>query len=163
MMGHPGAISLADADKPKPDAEASAIEVMFAICPVPMLLVGEDGVIRLTNAELDNLFKYPEGALVGQWYVQADDPGDTFLTGYAERFPEATPYTAGNCHDVVSLIAKAVETKRTSGEQLQDFLFSLRDFKGAMGEYSATGDNRFSLPAAVKVVTEKGFEKLDDS
>lgn len=38
----------------------------FDVSPMPLLLVSADGVIRLTNAGLDELFGYPVGALIGQ-------------------------------------------------------------------------------------------------
>ena len=38
----------------------------FEICPMPLLLVSADGRIRMTNAELDEMFEYGPGELIGQ-------------------------------------------------------------------------------------------------
>ena len=43
---------------------------------------------------------------------------------------------------------------------INKFLHTVKDFSGAMGTYSASGKNAFTLPAAIKVVTESGFEEL---
>ncbi|MFD2857114.1 hypothetical protein ACFSZS_23530 [Seohaeicola zhoushanensis] len=40
-------------------ADLQVFTLMFAICPVPLLLVSEDGVILMTNGECDQLFDYP--------------------------------------------------------------------------------------------------------
>jgi len=40
------------------------------------------------------------------------------------------------------------------------FLHTVKDFNGALGTYSASGDNRFTLPAAIKVITADGFKKI---
>ena len=100
-----------------------------------------------------------KGALEGQWYVQADDPEGDFLQRFQKRFPGETFYTAANCHDAVGLAAAALEAGRAP-RGFGGFLAEVRDFKGALGTYSASGDNRFSLPATVKVVSSGGFRKL---
>lgn len=55
----------------KPDRQASDIsihrfELVFESCPVPLLLVREDGRILMTNSGLDRLFDYPNGTLIGE-------------------------------------------------------------------------------------------------
>ncbi len=101
-----------------------------------------------------------DGALSGHWYVQADDPGEVFLKEYKEKYPDAMSYTAGNCHDALLLFAEAVKQKKIKAG-MKDYFASVKNFKGAMGTFSATGDNRFSLPATIKVVTDSGFKKLN--
>ena len=100
-----------------------------------------------------------EGALVGHWYVNADDPSDAFLREYAREFPGASFFGAGNSHDAVLLLSAAIE-QDASREGINSFLHNVKDFSGVMGVYSATPDNRFTLPAAIKVVTQQGFIKL---
>jgi len=39
----------------------------------------------------------------------------------------------------------------------------VKEFRGALGTYSASGDNLFTLPAAVKEVTATGFRRLGPS
>jgi len=100
-----------------------------------------------------------EGALLGQWYVNTDDPDERFLNEYRRRFPGASLYGASNGHDALLLMAHAARA-RLDREGINRMLHTLKDFSGALGTYSATGDNRFTLPAAVKVVTADGFAKV---
>ncbi|RIL09434.1 MAG: hypothetical protein DCC75_06525 [Proteobacteria bacterium] len=109
--------------------------------------------------EDNNEVKIAEGALEGAWYVSADDPDDSFTKEYRRRFPQASFFTAPNGHDAVMILAQAI--KQSKGrDDLRRFLRNLKDFTGAMGTYSASGDGRYTLPAAVKVVTKQGFAKL---
>ncbi len=106
--------------------------------------------------------KSSNGALIGQWYVNGDDPNGSFLTEYRSKFKDASIFGAPNAHDIMMLIAAAVQGSGTAGnyrERINDFLHSVKNFSGALGSYSASGDNRFTLPAAVKIVTANGFEK----
>lgn len=107
-----------------------------------------------------NEVKASSGALVGQWYVNNDEPEGTFPKLYASRFPEASTYASANGHDFVLLLAKAIESGY-DGKNINQFFKTLKDFKGALGTFSASGDQRFTLPATIKVVTKDGFEKLN--
>ncbi len=106
-----------------------------------------------------NEVKASEGALVNQWYVNNVEPDSTFSANYAKRFPGASTYASANGHDLALLFAAVLE-RGYKKENLNDFFKNLKDFKGALGTYSATGDQRFTLPAAIKVVREGGFEKV---
>lgn len=67
--------------------------------------------------------------------------------------------SAVNCYDIARLLGHSAEKNHSSAE-LINYLKTVKDFKGAGGTFSATGDNRFTLPAVVKVVTEDGFREL---
>lgn len=96
-----------------------------------------------TEIELAN------GALEGQWYVQTGDLEPQFLRAYQSRFPGASTFSAGHCHELVKLIAEA----RRLGVPLASFLRTAKNFRGgALGEISATGDGRFTIPAAVREI-----------
>lgn len=103
-----------------------------------------------------------KGAMIGGVYAQADDPSGSFVAEYEKRFPGASSYTAANCHDLVLLFGKAIGEGKTSPAQITAFMHSVTDFSGAMGTYSSTGDNLFSLPATLKVITKQGFALLSD-
>jgi branched-chain amino acid transport system substrate-binding protein len=111
-------------------------------------------IIGIESFEEKSEVEASQGALLGQWYVQSADAGPDFRTAYLKRFPGASLYSAGHCHDIMTLIARA----RTEKKLLPEFLHALKDFSGAMGTVSATGDHRFSLGAVVKKVTPAGFE-----
>lgn len=107
-----------------------------------------------------NEIKLAQGALEGAWYVNAEDPTGSFTENFKERFPEASLYAAGNAHDSILLFAVAARGASNS-DQIVHFLRTLKDFSGAMGTYSASGDNRFALPAALKEVRGEGFVTLN--
>lgn len=99
------------------------------------------------------------GALFGSWYSTAATGDTSFVEEYRKRFPGAMLITANNGFDAISLLATA-SRHGTSGETVATFLRTVRDFIGASGKFSATGDNRFSLPAALKYVAQDGFKEL---
>jgi branched-chain amino acid transport system substrate-binding protein len=99
-----------------------------------------------------------EGALIGQRFISAADPGESFAAEYLKAYPGAALYGAPNGYDIVMLLAEALR-KGKRAEELNEYLHSFKDFSGSMGTYSATGNNTFTLPAAIKVVTKEGFEQ----
>jgi branched-chain amino acid transport system substrate-binding protein len=114
--------------------------------------------------EDENAVKLSNGALIGSWYATYDDGDSGFLGRYKAAYPGASTIGAANGYDSVGIINAALignsaldDSKSTS--KISAHFQSLKNFQGALGTYSATGDNRFSLPAAIKVVTESGFKK----
>ena len=99
------------------------------------------------------------GALVGQWYVNSKSAQPDFLKAYERKFPEAPSFAAANGYDFVKIIALALSKDRST-QGINHTLHKLDDFQGALGRYSASGQNTFTLPAAIKVVTESGFKEL---
>jgi len=109
--------------------------------------------------EDNNEVKNSNGALIGQWYVNADEGDPNFLKRYREKFPNSTSYASANGYDLVMHFKEAY-LKGLKGKDVATYFHNLKDYKGALGTYSSTGDNRFSMPACVKIVKEHGFEKL---
>lgn len=99
------------------------------------------------------------GTLVGSWYANAADSDGEFLKLFQQRYPGASSYAAATGHDAVLLLGAAID-KGVKPEELYSFIATLKDFTGAMGTFSSTGDQKFSLPAELKVVTNDGFERL---
>ena len=106
-----------------------------------------------------NELRAAAGTLEGAWYVNAGDGDGAFLRRYKERYPEASTYAAGNGHDAALLLAAALD-RGYPRNKIHEFLANLKGFSGALGVYSSTGDQRFSLPAVVKVATKDGFETV---
>jgi len=100
------------------------------------------------------------GALIGKWYVNADEPSAAFQQSFKAAYNEAPGWGAGNAYDSVMLLAEGFKRSGHDNKLIADFLRNLKDYQGAAGTYSATGDNRFDLPATVKLVTKDGFVKL---
>lgn len=98
-----------------------------------------------------NEVKAAAGALDGAWYTNAADPSAEFLARYKKKYPNASTFGAANGHDFVLLLAAALD-RDASREGINHFLHNVKDFSGALGTYSSSGDNRFTLPAAVMLV-----------
>lgn len=120
----------------------------------------EADLVGIELFEDKNEVKASSGALINQWYVNVDIADDSFIKLYQKAYNEYPGWAAANAFDSLNLIAKAVVTVGTNNQKIAEFLDTLKDYTGAAGKYSATGDHRFELPATVKVVREDGFEKL---
>jgi len=139
----------------------------------PLLMLGQVGLFARQAREMGiklpffgiETFEDPHevtlsrGALVGHWYINADEPNDLFTKEFMQRFPGSSTWTAANAHDAILLLGEALKSG-SSREHINHFLHTVKDFSGALGTYSASGDNRFTLSAAVKLVTKDGFIKI---
>ncbi len=99
------------------------------------------------------------GALYDQWYVQADDPEESFIATYKEKYPSSSIYGASNGADAIHLILDAIRKGAHTTKELATYFKSAEEFQGNSGKISARGDNRFTFPATVKIVTKEGFKK----
>lgn len=89
-----------------------------------------------------------EGALVGQFYVDAALPDEAFLKRFSAQHPESSLYAVPITYDAFNIMVTGLKDQ----EGINHFLHNVKDFKGVSGVISATGDNRFTLPAAIKIV-----------
>lgn len=108
-----------------------------------------------------NEVKASDGALIGKWYVNAADPRADFTARYKAKYNENPGFGAGNAYDSLALVAFASAAYENSNERMAEHLRTLKDYHGAVGIYSASGDNRFLLPAVLKVVEKDGFKRLN--
>jgi ABC-type branched-subunit amino acid transport system substrate-binding protein len=99
------------------------------------------------------------GAMLNQWYVNSDTPSEEFRRAFEQKFPNSSQYTAANGHDAALLLGDAI-SKGFDKSNLNKYLQNVKDFRGALGTFSSSGDQRFTLPAAIKVVRQSGFEKV---
>ena len=106
-----------------------------------------------------NEVKNANGTLEGAWYVNADDASGDFVRKFKARFPTSSMYSAANGYDTVKLLISAAK-RDPSAEGVRFYLSTLSNFEGALGKYSASGDQRFTLGAAVKEITKDGFIKI---
>ena len=104
--------------------------------------------------EDENEVKASEGALIGHWYVNADVATGDFMQTYRDAYKQHPGWGAANAFDTLNLVADAVTLFGPDTEKVVDYLNSLTNYSGAAGVYSASGDNRFTLPAAIKMVTK---------
>jgi len=106
--------------------------------------------------EDSSAIKLAQGALTGAWFATYGTGDDQFSKEFTERYPDSMTIGAGNGYDLILILAKSKAAGRSSSQKIAADLHTLKDFTGALGTYSATGDNRFGLPAALKVVAEDG-------
>lgn len=98
-----------------------------------------------------NEVKAAGGALNGIWYVDASNGLPSFLENFKKTYGEsAGTYSAANGYDIIQILAAAWRAGNRSGPELAKSLATLKDYSGALGTYSATGDHLFTLEAAVK-------------
>lgn len=103
------------------------------------------------------------GLFSGVLYATAGDPTPAFLEAYRARYPSKSYYTASNAFDIVNLLVAGSRNKKDS-DAVVGFLRNLRDYPTASGVISSTGDNRFSLPTALKTINKLGkVEALHDT
>ncbi|HQH27740.1 MAG TPA: penicillin-binding protein activator [Oligoflexia bacterium] len=138
-----------------------------------LLMSGQVGVfarqVRQSGIELPlfgfELFEDPnevkaaDGALTGAWYVMAGDASSAFNEKFQQHYPDSSLFGAANGYDLIFLLSAARE-HGTSAESVNFFLHNVKDFHGVLGTFSATGENSFTLPAMLKVVTHDGFAPL---
>ena len=99
-----------------------------------------------------------QGALLGGWLVSLNViEDDSFTSKYIEKFKTTPANYAVNGFDVAKIFIEGAEAP-----SLISYLKTLHDFKGAMGTYSVTADNDFSIPVQIKTITDKGFIRQTD-
>jgi branched-chain amino acid transport system substrate-binding protein len=132
----------------------SSFAKQFKAMQLPAELVG------METFEDEGEVKAAQGALLGAWYVNASDPTDEFVQEYKARYNEHPGWGTGNGYDSLRLVVNAVKSVGTDNNKVREYLGSIKDYSGATGKFSSSGDNRFTLPAALKKITDKGFEPL---
>lgn len=118
-------------------------------------------LIGMETFEDEAEVKASQGALVGAWYVNASDSTNEFTESYKKRFGELPGWGSGNGFDSLRLISSGIRKVGHSTDDVVNYLRNIKDYQGASGTYSSSGDNRFTLPAALKRVTNSGFESLN--
>ncbi len=99
------------------------------------------------------------GALDGQFYINASDGTTEFVTRYRKRFPGDTLTSAANCYDFVSLLAHSPEV---TVDGFRKYLFELTEFPGMVGTVSSNRDQSFDLPAVLKIIKGRDFVTLPE-
>jgi branched-chain amino acid transport system substrate-binding protein len=99
-------------------------------------------------------------ALLGAWFATTGDPAGWFSQAFRERYPKSTIVSAGNAHDAVVLLTRAVSAGGTNPAAVAKYLRTVHGFPGALGTYGATPGNKFGLPAVLKRVALDGFPLL---
>ncbi|MCB0324534.1 MAG: ABC transporter substrate-binding protein [Bdellovibrionales bacterium] len=101
-----------------------------------------------------------EGALEGAWYVNASDPTPSFIERYQARYGKHPGWAASNAYDSLDLLVDGVQRFGPENEAIRKHLASVKDYQGASGPFSASGDNRFTLSATLKQIQDGKFVAL---
>lgn len=117
-------------------------------------------LVGMETFEDEGEVKAAAGALEGAWFVNASDPHSEFIATYKARFRRHPGWGVGNGYDSLNLIIEGLVSGKRDANAMRDHLRAIRDYRGAMGVYSSSGDNRFNLPAMLKRVTALGFTAL---
>lgn len=117
-------------------------------------------LIGIETFEDEAEVKASNGALVGAWFVSAAENRSDFVETYKRKYKEHPGWAAGNGYDSLKLIYLALKDVGPNNDLIANFLRAIKDYPGATGTYSASGDNRFTLPATLKRVTQRGFESF---
>ena len=100
-------------------------------------------------------FKASGGLLAGAIYSTGADPTPDFISRYRAAFGDLSYYTANQAYDSIRLLVDA--SKKTKDAQtVVSFLRGLKNYPTASGPATSTGDNRFHLPCALKVLDPNG-------
>ena len=142
--------------------------IIFLVMPEPVVALVKQTRQAGINADLigcemfedDSVIKSVGDLLTGQWYVTADSAIPSFAAELHSFSGQQPTFGTANGYDAFNLLVQGGLREGLRAKALADFLRNLKDYQGASGFYSATGDNRFALPAAVKRVIKGGFEKI---
>lgn len=104
-----------------------------------------------------------DGALDGAWYVNAAAADSSFSARYQNAFGRPPGWASANAYDTLRLVAEAAAASGGENEPAARWLSSVKDYSGAAGKYSASGDHRFLLPAALRRVRPDAFVDIDKS
>jgi branched-chain amino acid transport system substrate-binding protein len=120
-------------------------------------------LVGMETFEDDGEVKAAAGALEGAWFVTAAHPTHTFGERFRARWGEGPGIASGNGYDATMMLAEGVAQSKTNATEMIQYLQTIKDFQGACGTYSASGDNRFTLPAALKRVRAGAFPSFAES
>lgn len=91
------------------------------------------------------------GALQGHWHVSDYSGTEEFQRKYQKRYSEASTFCAGNGYELVHLFL-AIAKKELKRADIPDFIRGLQGWNTVLGPISMGSDNRFVLPATVRVI-----------
>lgn len=96
------------------------------------------------------------GLFTGTIYATGGEPQADFIKRYQAKYPGESYYTANQAYDIVKMYA-AASREHKDGAAIVAFLRSRKDYPTTSGLVTATADNRFRLPTALKRIDEQGI------
>lgn len=120
-------------------------------------------IIGMETFEDEAEVKASDGTMQGLWYVNASDPTGDFAEKYRGRWGTHPGWGSGNAFDAMALVGRAIAAGKSDADSVREYLRSVTIYKGASGTYSASGDNRFNLPASLKRIVGEKFVVIENS
>lgn len=110
-------------------------------------------IFGVHNLEDPNEIANAKGALEGAWLVTGDDSAaGPYLEAYTKRFGIPPPAGGVNAYDAAKLFIEAAKTG-----DINSYLHTVQDFKGAYGRYSASGRNDFTIETRLKIISNNSI------
>ena len=116
--------------------------------------------VGLNFIEGEETLATAKSSLEGVIYTNAQTPEDWFLKNYEQNYKKAPGPGSAHLFDVINLMAGQIDKGKTSPENLIDYLGALKDYHGALGTFSSTGEHEFTIPIMLKTIRNGQFEKL---
>ena len=98
-----------------------------------------------------------QGSLDGIVYTQAADPEDWFAKKYKQVYNKSIGPGSAHFYDAITIIASGVEKDITASTEINQYLNRIKDFRGALGEYSSTKSHEFTLPLVLRTIRDNKF------
>lgn len=103
-----------------------------------------------------------QGTLEGAVYTQARQPEGWFEKAYSDTYKVESGIGAAHLFDAITISGLLeVDKKIPSKEDIAQHLNTLKDFNGALGNYSSTGTHEFSLQIILKTIKDNKFAYFD--
>lgn len=107
-----------------------------------------------------------QNTMIGSWYVNSAQVSNNFVNNYKNMYGIEPTIGAANTYDIAKIIISQIKefepdmTKKEKQILINNKLHELKDYYGATGTYSSDGNNGFTIPVVLKIVTEDGFKEL---
>ena len=98
-----------------------------------------------------------QGSLDGIVFTQAADPENWFAEKYQKSYGKSVGPGSAHAYDAIILIAGAIEKDVAGNIGLNYYLNHIKNFHGALGQYSSTDSHEFTLPLVLRTIRENKF------
>jgi len=113
--------------------------------------------VGLNFIEGEETLTAANGTLEGLVYTQAADPTDWFSREYELRYNKSIGPGSPHMYDAIGMISNCISEGKSSNEAMASCLNSIKDYSGAFGTFSSTGNHEFGLPVMLKTVKNNQF------
>ena len=113
--------------------------------------------IGLNFLEGDETLLSAQGTLDGIIFTTRKEPRGWFIDAYKKQYGETFGPTSAGLYDSMMLIAKGVDTGKTSNLEIAKYLNAIKDYSGALGVFSSTDTHEFALPIMLKTIKNGKF------